>query len=176
MIINRINNVSFTRRATAVSTANKNINKGLIGIPKQDTFVSTTKKMDNEKYKQINNDFNKDAITALISNRAESLPMLMDNVFFLIGRYISGKTDRASFIKDYTDETLPLYKRIDSGYKSKEYSEAYRPEISVIKGISGINSQFINKAITAQDFDSQIETALTKYSNTECSRKKNFVI
>ena len=124
----------------------------------KDTFVLSGKNMNDEKYTQVSENFNKDAVLSTIKKRVDSLPMMMDNVFLMMGNFISGDMGRKTFAMKYQDEMVPLYKRIDSGYKNELYKENYKPEIIVLNSVSDISDKYLQNSATDKAFDSTIET------------------
>lgn len=139
-------------------------------------MLHSSKNLTDEKYKQVNAGFKKVEVVDTISKRIETLPVMMDEAFETTTDYISCKIPRNAFINKYHKTMVPLYKRIKNGYNSEEYSLSYKHEIAALNKITDISRKYVINQISGEQFDSDVERALSEYTSTELNRKKSFVI
>lgn len=134
-------------------------------------------KMNTSKnYCKVNPEFNKNEALKILDKRLKTLPQYMDSICALTGQYINGQMDADTFAARYLDLTVPFYKRIKFGEAKEEYCTNYKPEISMIKKISAVVSDYNLKKTDKLTLDSTTESAVEKYINTPIKRDKIFII
>lgn len=132
----------------------------------RDVFIKTV------KGNKMNAD--KDILTAF-NQKTKGLPIGMDGIMVITGRYLSGDISCGEFSKIYLDRTPLLFKRIELGVDKKEYSKSYKPEITFIKAVNPLCDKYLNQKISEEDFDTSLDKLVENYVNTEHKRGKLFV-
>ena len=116
----------------------------------------------------------KDILTSF-NQKTKGLPIGMDGVMVITGKYLSGGMSCDEFSKIFLDRTPVLFKRIELGTDKAEYSDSYKPEITLIKAVNPLCDEYLNHKISGKDFDAVLGKLVETYVNTEHKRGKLFV-
>ena len=155
-----LNKINFIN----INTPNKvNIKPAFGG---KDIFIKTSK----------GNKMQIDKDTLLSFNeKTKFLPIGMDGVMLILGKYLEGNVSPDEFSKVYLDRTPILFKRIEFGSDKEAYSQSYKPEIDLIKGINPLCDDYINNSISSASLDENLNKLVENYVKTSHKRGKIFV-
>jgi hypothetical protein len=103
------------------------------------------------------------------------LPMVMDRMMNSLLSYISGEKETDKFASDFVDDGTIVIKRAELGENAEEYSEAYEPELSVIKQISPVCSKYNAGTSEKAEVDAVVEKSVDDYVKNDYQRKRNFI-
>lgn len=132
----------------------------------KDVFISSVKGQEMPMDKDI---------LALFNKKIKGLPIGMDGIMVILGRYLSDNVPCKEFSEIYLNRTPFLFKRIEFGTDKEEYSQNYKPEIDLIKAVNPLCNDYLNNKISQKDLDNSLEKLVENYVKTEHKRERLFI-
>ncbi len=106
--------------------------------------------------------------------RIKYMPLMMSNMFNMIGGYLKGKVETSLFVNAYQDAVVPLYKRIACGTDKDAYTKRYLYEIELLHDVSAACDKYQRCGI--DNVREEVLSAYDRYMTREIDLSQPFFL